>query len=43
MRILLITDEIWNDRVFGNNVLENWFNDMPDAEFAQIGCWPGKP
>ena len=43
MRILLITDEIWNDRVFGNNVLENWFNDMPDAEFAQIGCLPGKP
>ena len=43
MRILLITDEIWNDRVFGNNVLENWFNDMPDVEFAQIGCLPGKP
>lgn len=43
MKILLITDEIWNDRVFGNNVLENWFNDMPDAEFAQIGCLPGKP
>lgn len=43
MRILLVTDEIWNDRVFGNNVLENWFNDMPDVEFAQIGCLPGKP
>ncbi len=43
MRILLITDEIWNDRVFGNNVLENWFNGMPDVEFAQIGCLPGKP
>ena len=43
MKILLITDEIWNDRVFGNNVLENWFNDMPDVELAQIGCLPGKP
>lgn len=43
MRILLITDEIWNDRIFGNNVLENWFNNMPDVEFAQIGCLPGKP
>lgn len=43
MKILLITDEVWNDRVFGNNVLENWFNDMSDAEFAQICCLPGKP
>lgn len=43
MRVLLITDEIWNDRVFGNNVLGNWFNDMPRVEFAQIGCLPGKP
>lgn len=43
MKILLVTDEIWNDQVFGNNVLENWFNDMPDVEFAQIGCLPGKP
>lgn len=43
MRILLITDEVWNDRVFGNNVLENWFNDIPEVEFAQICCLPGKP
>jgi len=43
MRILLITDEVWNDKVFGNNVLENWFNDMEDVELAQICCLPGKP
>lgn len=43
MRILLITDEVWNDRVFGNNVLQNWFEDMPDIEVAQICATPGRP
>lgn len=43
MRILLITDEIWNDRVFGNNVLQNWFEGMEGVEFAQICATPGKP
>lgn len=42
MRILLITDEEWNDAVFGNNVLTNWFEGF-DAEFAQIYCSPGMP
>ena len=42
MRILLITDEEWNDAVFGNNVLSNWFSGF-DAEFAQIYCSPGLP
>lgn len=43
MRILLITDEVWNDNVFGNNVLTNWFTDMPDIEIAEICSTPGKP
>lgn len=43
MRILLITDEIWNDLVFGNNVLQNWFDGMPDVEIAQICATPGRP
>ncbi len=43
MRVMLITDEIWNDRVFGNNVLQNWFEDMTGVEFAQICATPGKP
>lgn len=43
MRILLITDEIWNDRVFGNNVLQNWFEGMPNVEIAQICATPGRP
>lgn len=43
MKILLITDEIWNDCVFGNNVLQNWFDGMPDVEIAQICATPGRP
>ena len=43
MKILLVTDEIWNDRVNGNNVLQNWFEGMPGVEIAQIGCLPVKP
>lgn len=42
MRILLITDEEWNDYVYGNNILTNWFAGF-DAEFAQIYCSPGLP
>lgn len=33
MRVLLITGEEWNDAVYGNNVLTNWFEGF-DAEFA---------
>ena len=43
MRILLITDEIWNDWVFGNNVLQNWFEGMPEVEIAEICTTPGRP
>lgn len=43
MRILLITDEVWNDRVFGNNVLQNWFEGMNGVDFAQVCATPGKP
>lgn len=43
MRILLITDEIWNDRVFGNNVLQNWFEGMSGVEIAQVCATSGKP
>ena len=42
MRILLITSEEWNDYVFGNGVLTNWFTGF-DAEFAQIYTSPGLP
>lgn len=42
MKILLITSEEWNDYVYANGVLTNWFTGF-DAEFAQIYTSPGKP
>lgn len=42
MKILIITDEVWNDDLHGNNMLTNWFADF-DAEFANIYCNPGNP
>ncbi len=42
MRILLITAEEWNDYVYCNGVLTNWFEGFP-AEFAQIYISPGLP
>lgn len=42
MRILIIADEIWNNKIHGNNVLTNWFQGFP-AEFAMITCSPGTP
>ena len=42
MKILLVTDEVWNDKIHGNNVLSNWFGGF-SAEFAQIYCSPGFP
>ena len=42
MRLLLITDEVWNDKIHGNNILTNWFEGM-DIEIANIYCSPGMP
>lgn len=42
MKILLITAEEWNDYVYGNGVLTNWFTGF-DAEFAQVYTSPGLP
>ncbi|TVY07218.1 glycosyltransferase family 4 protein [Paenibacillus cremeus] len=42
MRILIISDEVWNDEIHGNNILTNWFQGF-DAEFANIYCSPGSP
>ena len=39
MNILLITDEVWNDEVHGNNVLTNWFEGFP-ANFSNIYYLP---
>ena len=42
MKLLLITDEVWNDRIHGNNVLTNWLSDF-EGEIAHIYCSPGLP
>ena len=42
MKILLITDDVWNDKIYTNNVLTNWFEGF-DAEFANIYLAPGVP
>lgn len=45
MRVLLITKESWDDTMYGNNVLTNWFGDKlcGRAEFAHIYCKDGIP
>lgn len=45
MRILLITKESWDDIMYGNNVLTNWFGDKLGGrvEFAHIYCKEGIP
>lgn len=42
MKILIIAEEEWNDSIYGNGVLTNWFTDF-DAEFAEVYCSPGLP
>ncbi|QHQ62329.1 glycosyltransferase family 1 protein [Anaerocolumna sedimenticola] len=42
MKVLLLTDEVWNDTVYKNNILSNWFNDSA-FELANIYLAPGVP
>ena len=42
MRVLILSNEVWNDKINGNNVTSNWFEGM-NAEFANIYCEPGAP
>lgn len=42
MKILIVSLDVWNDKIHGNNVISNWFEGM-DAEFANIYCEPGEP
>ena len=42
MRILVLSSEVWNDKINGNNVITNWFEGM-QAEFANIYASPGEP
>lgn len=42
IRILVLSNEVWNDKINGNNVTSNWFEGM-DAEFANIYASPDAP
>ncbi len=42
MKILVLSNEVWNDKINGNNVTSNWFEGM-DAEFANIYASPDTP
>ena len=42
MKILILSSEVWNDKINGNNVTSNWFEGM-NAEFANIYGSPGEP
>lgn len=45
MRILIITDEVWNDKLYPNNVLTNWFEGFPGtlANIYLAGGIPDNP
>jgi hypothetical protein len=42
MKILVLTDEVWNDKLYPNNVLTNWFQGFP-AVIANIYLAGGTP
>lgn len=42
MKILVLSSEVWNDKINGNNVISNWFEGI-DAEFANIYGSPEPP
>lgn len=42
MRVLILSQEVWQDGTNGGNVLSNMFSDT-DFELAQIYCSPGTP
>lgn len=42
MRVLLLTEEAWNDNLYPNNVLTNWLTDFPGT-LANLYLASGKP
>jgi len=38
IKVLLLTDEAWNDRIYPNNNMTNWFTDFENIEIASIYC-----
>ncbi|MBQ7726336.1 MAG: glycosyltransferase [Clostridia bacterium] len=43
MKVLLLLSESWNDQIYPNNNMSNWFTGFPDLEIATIQCGPEKP
>lgn len=43
LKILLITDEVWNDKMYPNNNMTNWFTDFDDIQIAHVYCSNGVP
>ncbi len=42
MRLLVLTEEVWNDRIYPNNVMTNWFGDF-DGQLANLYLASGMP
>lgn len=43
IKVLLITDEVWNDKIYPNNNMTNWFSDFENIEIAHVYCGEGNP
>ena len=43
IKVLLITDEVWNDKMYPNNNMTNWFSGFQNIELAHVYCSDGNP
>lgn len=43
IRVLLLLDEAWNDKLYPNNNMTNWFDGFEGIELATIYCSPEMP
>lgn len=43
IKVLLLTDEAWNDHIYPNNNMTNWFTDFENIEIAHVYCSEGEP
>ena len=43
IRVLLLLDEAWNDKLYGNSNMTNWFSGFANVEIANIYCSPELP
>lgn len=43
IRVLILLDEAWNDKIYGNNNMTNWFSGFENVELATVYCSPEPP